>query len=50
MLLPLGCNGISLGQIKTARIITNGYLPIQVDGEPVLFQPSEIIINIKINH
>jgi diacylglycerol kinase family enzyme len=38
--------GDCLAQAKRIRILTNAPLPMQVDGEPVILQPSEINIEL----
>lgn len=47
MLLQIGVHGDSITQANTIRIVTDYSLPMQVDGEPCLLQPSEIIIDLK---
>jgi hypothetical protein len=44
MLLQMGGHGDHIAQASKIRIVTTDSLPMQVDGEPVLLQPSEIII------
>ena len=43
----MGGKGDPIGQACTVRIVTSSPMPMQVDGEPVLFQAGEIIINLK---
>lgn len=40
-------HGDHIAQASKIRIVTDIPLPMQVDGEPVLLQPSEIIIERK---
>lgn len=48
MFLQMGtCHGDHISQAKKIRIVTEIPLPMQVDGEPVLLLPSEIIIENK---
>lgn len=44
MFLQMGGHGDHIAQAKKIRIVTEIPLPMQVDGEPVLLQSSEIII------
>lgn len=45
--LQMGMHGDHIAQASKIRIVTDIPLPMQVDGEPVLLQPSEIIIERK---
>lgn len=47
MFLQLGGHGDSITQASKIRIVTECPLPMQVDGEPVILQASEIIIERK---
>ena len=47
MFLQLGGHGDSITQASKIRIVTECPLPMQVDGEPVVLQASEIIIERK---
>lgn len=47
MLLQIGGHGDCITQASKVRIVTDSVLPMQVDGEPVLLQSSEIIIELK---
>ena len=47
MFLQLGGHGVSIAQASKIRIVTECPLPMQVDGEPVLLQSCEIIIEKK---
>jgi diacylglycerol kinase (ATP) len=47
MFLQLGGHGDSIAQATRLRIVTECPLPMQVDGEPVMLQSSEIIIDKK---
>ena len=47
MLLQVGFHGDCITQASKVRIVTDWPLPMQVDGEPVLLEPSEIIIEKK---
>ena len=47
MFLQMGGHGDCITQARKIRIVTNYPLPMQVDGEPVLLQPSEKIIEHK---
>jgi hypothetical protein len=44
ILLQIGGHGDPIAQPSRVRIVTTESLPMQVDGEPFLLQPSEIII------
>jgi hypothetical protein len=43
----MGGKGDPIGQACTVRIVTSLPMPMQVDGEPVLFQAGEINISLK---
>jgi hypothetical protein len=43
----MGMHGDHIAQASKIRIVTDIPLPMQVDGEPVLLLPSEIIIERK---
>jgi hypothetical protein len=43
----MGGKGDPIGQACRVRIVTSLEMPMQVDGEPVLFQAGEILINLK---
>ena len=47
MLLQLGGHGDSIAQASKIKIVTINTLPMQIDGEPVLLFPSEILIESK---
>lgn len=47
MFLQMGVHGDHISQSSRIRIVTEKTLPMQVDGEPVLLLPSEIIIEKK---
>ena len=47
MFLQMGGHGDQISQASKIRIVTEIPLPMQVDGEPVLLLPSEIIIENK---
>jgi diacylglycerol kinase (ATP) len=47
MWIRIGVPGDCLSQAKRIRIVTNLPLPMQVDGEPCILQPSEITIELK---
>ena len=47
MFLQLGGHGDSITQASKIRIVTECPLPMQVDGEPVMLQSCEIIIQLK---
>lgn len=47
MLLQIGGHGDHIHQGSKIRIVTTDSLPMQVDGEPVILLPSEIIIENK---
>lgn len=43
----MGIHGDRIAQASKIRIVTDSSLPMQVDGEPCLLQPSEIQIDLK---
>ena len=47
MWLQLGIKGNTIAQPSKIRIVTDAPLPMQVDGEPCMLGPSEIIIDLK---
>ncbi len=47
MLLQMGGHGDHICQASKVKIVTEIPLPMQVDGEPVLLLPSEIVIEKK---
>jgi hypothetical protein len=47
MLLQIGGHGDQITQTSKVRIVTDYPLPMQVDGEPVLLEASEILIEKK---
>jgi diacylglycerol kinase (ATP) len=47
MWLQIGVHGDPITQASKIRIVTVSPLPMQVDGEPCLLIPSEIIIEAK---
>ncbi len=47
MFLQMGGHGDQIAQASKIRIVTEIPLPMQVDGEPVMLHPSEIIIEQK---
>ena len=47
MWIRLGVPGTCLAQASHIRIVTNSVLPVRVDGEPVMLETSEVIIEPK---
>jgi hypothetical protein len=47
MFLQIGRSGDKIAQASKVRLRTRQQIPMQVDGEPVLLEPSEIIIEFK---
>lgn len=47
MMIQIGVTGDTIAQAKSIKIVTSASLPMQVDGEACLLQPSEIRINLK---
>lgn len=47
MWLQVGAHGDTIAQASKVKIVTNSPLPMQVDGEPCMLEPSEILIDLK---
>jgi len=47
LFLQLGIKGISIAQASKIRISTECPLPMQIDGEPILLQASDILVEKK---
>jgi diacylglycerol kinase (ATP) len=47
MWLQMGAHGDCIAQASKIRIVTDAPLHMQVDGEPCILQPSEIVIDLK---
>jgi hypothetical protein len=47
MWVRLGVPGFSIAQASHIRIVTEAALPMKIDGEPFMQEPSEIVIEFK---